>query len=195
MSRYHGITDKTYRSFVIDSGEIRTGYVPGGAAGTRLGATKGGAKFVITQTIKDMVVDGAKYPVKGGRRITKGDAKLEVNFIEFSPELIKMALPGSTSTAFPVNASTHKLIKRALKIALADYGTSISILGEVSGSDHPIVCTIDNPLADGNFEISAADESESILKVQFTAHQLPTDLDTEPWSVYFPTDIATTEGA
>lgn len=142
-----------------------------------------------------MEVDGAKGPVKGGRRITKVVAKMEVNFIEITPALITLALPGSTTTEEPSVAPTHAEIKRALQLAAANYQDSIALLGEVSGSDRPIVCILQNVLADGNFEIAATDNEESVLKIQFTAHFTPEDLDSEPWIVRFPLDVMTTEGA
>jgi hypothetical protein len=194
MPRYHGVDSNTYRKFVIDSGEVRLGYSSESSRGTRLGATRGGTTFTIEQEIKDMAVDGAKGPVKGGRRITKSNAKMEVNFIEINQNLISLALPGSTTdeVGSPV---THEAFKRALQIAATDYSSSISLIGEVSGSGVPIVITLSNVLADGNFEIAMSDNDESVLKIQFTAHFDPSDLDTEPWEIRFPLDVSTTEGA
>jgi hypothetical protein len=194
MPRYHGVNENTYRKFVIDSGEVRLGYTNESSRGTRLGATRGGSSLTIEQEIKIMEVDGAKGPVKGGRRIVKSSAKMEVNFIEFSTDLLTMALPGSTTDDFgsPV---THTSIQRALQIAATDYHDSIALIGEVSGSGDPIVIILSNVLADGNFEIAAADNDETVLKIQFTAHFDPSDLDTEPWEIRFPQDVLTTEGA
>lgn len=195
MARLHGITENSYRRFVIDSGEVRLGYVDANTQGVLLGATRGGSTFTIETEYRIMEVDGAKGPVKGGRRITKVVAKMEVNFIEITPALINLALPGSTTTEEPSGAPTHAEIKRALQLAAANYQDSIALLGEVSGSDRPIVCILQNVLADGNFEIAATDNEESVLKIQFTAHFTPEDLDSEPWIVRFPLDVMTTEGA
>jgi hypothetical protein len=195
MARLHGITENSYRRFVIDSGEVRLGYVDADNTGVLLGATRGGSTFTIETEYRIMEVDGAKGPVKGGRRITKVVAKMEVNFIEITPALINLALPGSTTTEEPSDAPTHSEIKRALQLAAANYSDSVALLGEVSGSDRPIVCILQNVLADGNFEIAATDNEESVLKIQFTAHFTPEDLDTEPWIVRFPLDVMTTEGA
>lgn len=191
MARYHGITSETYRKFVIDSGEVRMNYVDGNTQGTLIGATRGGSTFTIEQDIKTMEVDGAKGPVKGGRRLVKVNAKMEVNFIEFSPTLLSMALPGSTTTEEP---ATHMEIKRALQIALTNYATNITLLGEVADSGYPIICQLLNVLADGGFEIGAADNEEAVLKVQFTAHFDPSSMDDEPWRVCFPLDVLTTAG-
>lgn len=194
MPRYHGVDENTYRKFVIDSGEVRLGYTNESSRGTRLGATRGGSTLTIEQEIKTMEVDGAKGPVKGSRRIVKSMAKLEVNFIEFSTDLVSLALPGSTTDDYGTPV-THSSIKRALQIASTDYSSSIAMIGEVSGSGDPIVAILSNVLADGNFEIAASDNDESVLKITFTAHFDPSDLDTEPWEIRFPQDVLTTEGA
>jgi hypothetical protein len=193
--RYSGLTDGTYRKFVIESGEVRLGYVDASSQGTLLGATRGGSTFTIETTYREMAVDGAKGPVKGSRRIEKVIAKMEVTFIEFSPELIALALPGSTTEETPAVTPTHKEIRRALQLGLANYSSSVALIGEVSGSDHPIVCILENVLADGGFSIGTKDANESDLKVQFTAHFDPSTLAKEPWAVRFPLDCLTTEGA
>ena len=84
MARQHGITANTYKHFVIDSGAVYAGFNNFSDLGTLLGATAGGNTFTIETEYKEMVVDGAKGVVKGGRRITKVTAKMVCNFIEFS---------------------------------------------------------------------------------------------------------------
>ena len=196
--RYHGITDTTYKNFVIDSGEVRLNYVDQTDPGTLLGATRGGTTFTIETEYRDMPVDGAKGKVKGGRRITKVDAKMVCNFVEFSSDIIKMALPGSAITNHPTATPTHDEIKRSLAIALGDYHASIALIGQVSGSELPIICLLKNALADGNFEISAVDNEESVLAMTFSAHFDTDNLDLEPYLVRYPQGLeasTTTPGA
>lgn len=197
MSRRHGITDNTYDRIVIDSGEVRMGYTDETSPGTLLGATRGGSTFTVETEYKEMAVDGAKGPVKGSRRITKVTAKIVANFIEFSTDLLKLALPGSSEA---MSGATHDEITRALQIAAANYKSNIAIIGEVAGTSEPIVCGIKNALADGNLEIAFADNEESIAAVQFTGHFDPASLDAEPWFIRYPHDsnpttTTTTAGA
>jgi hypothetical protein len=187
MPKYNGITDKTYERFVIDAGEVRLGYVDESERGTNLGATRGGSTFTVEQELRDMPVDGAKGPVKGGKRLTKVTASMEVNFIEFSPALIARALPGATTES--VQQATYIEIKRALQVALTDYADSIALIGEVSGSQRPFIGILQDVLADGNFEISAQDNDESALKIKFVAHFDPDHMDAEPWVIRFPQDV------
>lgn len=198
MSRYHGITDETYERFVIDSGEVRMGYTDTTDQGTLLGATRGGSTFTIETEYKDMPVDGAKGPVKGGRRITKVNVKLVVNFIEFSTDLLKLALPGSSEVLWPSVTPTHDEITRALQIVASNYKSNVVLIGEVSGTSEPIIVGLKNALSDGGFEVSAADNEESVMKIQFTGHFDPSDLDSEPWFIRWPHDsnpTTTTAGA
>jgi hypothetical protein len=186
MSRHHGVTADTLERLVIDAGEVRLNYVDGTTPGTLIGATRGGSVFTIETEYKEMPFDGAKGLVKGGRRITKVNVKLACKFVEISNDLIKLMLPGSTMVDFPTGTPTHKEIKRALALALADYSTTVAIIGEVMGNAQPIVCIVKNPLVDSGFELSLADQDESVVPVTFTGHFDVSDLDTEPWIIRKP---------
>ena len=179
MGRYHGITDKTYKHFVIDAGAVYLNY--GEPDEKLIGATRDGNTFTIEQEIKEIEVDGAKGPVKGFRRITNVTARITANFVEFTTDILKLALPGSTVEDYPETEPTHDEIKRALQIALGDYHKNIAIVGNKSGTDKPFVCGIKNALADGNFEVSESDGEEATISIQFTAHFDPENLDEEPW--------------
>jgi len=198
MGRWHGITDESYKRLIIDSGAVYMNFVDQADPGTLLGATRGGSTFTIEQEIKDMQVDGAKGPVIGSRRITKINVKLVANFIEQNVTIWNKALPGSeysasfATTEDPADAY-HVEFRRHLQIALSDYITNVVIIGQISGTDQAVVCGVKNALADGNFEFTFADNEEAGLSVQFTAHFDPNDLDSEPWILWYPTDLTTTD--
>jgi hypothetical protein len=195
MARRHGITTDTYKRFIIDSGEVRINYVSTASPGTLLGATRGGSTYTIETEYREMPVDGAKGPVKGGRRITRVVAKLVANFVEMSTDLFERNLPGSSHTT---NGDGHDIVARSLQLADADYITNVAIIGEISDGDVSIpgILLVKNAIGDGNVEIGLVDNDESVNKVQFTGHFLPSDLDTEPWAIYWPHDSnPTTAGA
>jgi hypothetical protein len=185
MARYHGITENTYKRFVVDAGAVYKNY--GETVGEALiGATRDGSTFTIETEYRQIAVDGAKGPVKGGQDITSVVAKISAKFIELSTDLIKTALPGSASADHPEVTPTHDEITRALQIALTDYLTNVAIVGRVSGSNEPIICGIKNALALGGFELAQVDNDEAGITVEFTAHFDPADLDKEPWFIRFP---------
>jgi len=188
--RKHGITADTYKRFIIDAGAVYTGFTDFSTLDTLLGATKGGSQLTIEQEVKEMEVDGARGPVKGGRRITMVKATLTINFIEHTLDNLKRALVGSDSATFDTDWDA---ITRALIIADADFLDDITIVGEVSGDVKAMAIQLKNVIADGNFELTFADKEEGVVTMTFTAHSLPADLgagtDTEPWAFYWPTEV------
>jgi hypothetical protein len=187
MARQHGITSNTYNEFLIDSGKLYINYGQAGEAA--LGATRGGTTFAINTEYRDMPVDGAKGPVKGGRRITRVEAILTVNMVEIDTTVLTKALPGSSAADYPTTPTkTHDQITRELAIATTDYLTNVAIIGEVSGSTSKyFVGILNNVIADGNLEVSLVDNDESVLAIQFKAHFDPSDMDAEPWEIRWPT--------
>lgn len=190
MARQHGIVSDSYDRIVIDSGAVYKDY--GLATEELLGATRGGNTFTIETEYRMVEVDGARGPVKGGRRITNVTARIVANFVEIQSETLVDALPGSSAADYPVGSPTHDQITRATALAAADYLTNVAIVGEVAGSTSPIVCGLDNVLADGNIEIAFTDKDESVLAVTFTGHYTAADLDSEPWFIRYPQDVAVT---
>lgn len=185
MARKHGVTANTFKRFIIDAGEVRSGFMSVASPGTLLGATRGGSTFTVETEYKEMAVDGAKGPVKGGRRITKVTARLTANFVEMNTNLLKLSMPGSTHGT----TGAHDLISRSLQLTDAAYLNNVVLIGDISdsGASGPVILKVDNAIVDGNFEQTLNDNDESVLKVQFTGHFDPASLDAEPWKVYWPT--------
>ena len=185
MPRQHGITTETVKNLIIDAGAV---YVNYGETNERLlGATRDGNSFVVEQEIREMPLDGAKGPVKGARRITSVVPRLTANLIEMSAQALQDALVGSNVADYPDSVGkTHDQITRSLQIDDTDYLTNVALVGEVHGKGEPVICMIKNGLADGNLEISTAENDEAGVSVQFTGHFDPADLDTEPWEIRYP---------
>jgi len=186
MAKQNGINSSTYNEFLIDSGKLYINYGEAGEAA--LGATRGGSSFAINTEYRDMPVDGAKGPVKGGRRITKVEAVMTVNMVEIDATLLNKAIPGSTKADYPSTpAKTHDKITRALALLTSDYITNVAIVGEVSGTTTKyFVGILKNVIADGNLEIGFVDNDESVISIQWKAHFDPAAMETEPWEIRWP---------
>lgn len=186
MPRETGITTETVKRFIVDAGAVYFNYGVQGSE-RKAGATRGGNSFVVEQDVKETEMDGAKGPVKGARRVIESRARITTNLIEMTADNFKKALAGADSTQYPdATAATHDSIRRSREITDADYIENIALVGTISGTDTPIICIIENALADGNLELSTEDREEAGLEIQFTAHYDPADLDTEPWEIRFP---------
>lgn len=186
MLHRHCISDNTYNRILIDSGEVRMGYIDEDNPGTLLGATKGGSSFTIQTTYLDLPIDGVEGSAMGGRFIINVIAQITANFVEYSTDLLKLALPGSSES---IAGDTHDEITRSFMMASNNYKSNIVIIGEICGNDKPVICGIKNALADNNLKISFSDNDESILSVQFTGHFSESDLDLEPWFIWYPHEM------
>ena len=181
----HGITTETVKRLFLDAGAVYLNY--GETEERLLGATNDGNTFTIEQDIREIEVDGARGPVKGLRRIIEVRAQVVANLLEMTADNLKTALAGSTMEDYPDGEEkTHDKISRKLTIADTDYIGNVALVGEISGSQEPVICIIKNALVDGNFSIDTADKEEAGLEVTFTGHFDPADMDDEPWEIRFP---------
>jgi hypothetical protein len=186
MEKKHGVTANTFTRFIIDAGAVYKNW--GESSEVLLGATRGGNSFKIETELRQMEVDGAIGPVKGGKRITNVVATITANFVEVSKALFLLANPAATAADYPATGTkTHDLISRAADLATTDYITNIAIVGmSTYSSTNFVVVKLLNVLADGNIEIGFNDKDESVLPVTFTAHFDPSLLSQEPWQIYNP---------
>lgn len=180
-----GIRTETVDYFIVDAGAVYLNYdLPDERL---LGATRGGNSFAIEQDVREIEMDGAPGPVKGARRVVEVRPRLSTNLLEVSRQNLLMAIPGSTSTAYPATtAATHDSIRRTRNIINADYIKNVALVGTVSGSGEPIIILIYNGLNDENFELGTDDRDESVLEVQFTGHFDPANMGEEPWEIRYP---------
>ncbi|MHA1302194.1 MAG: hypothetical protein ACTSPI_00640 [Candidatus Heimdallarchaeaceae archaeon] len=185
MASIHGVTTETVKRFLIDAGAVYLNYDE--ADERLLGATRGGNSFVIEQDVKEMEMDGAKGPVKGARRIIEVRARITANLLELTADNIQKALAGSAAEDYPsAEGKTHDKITRVRDISDSDYLTNVALVGRISGSDNNFIGIVKNALAVENFELTTEPREEGVIEVTFEAHFDPSDLDSEPWEIYFP---------
>lgn len=174
----------TYKRMVLDSGQLRIGYVDEANPGALLGATRGGAVFEVAGELRDMPADGAKGAVKGSERITRAIAGIEVTVIEFVSWVLQQALPGAIKLNWPIVMPTHDELKRYLTFALSDYRDTIALIAEVRGTDEPVVVVLRNVIGKKGLTAATVSGTETGIKIQFAAHYNPDDISAEPWEIY-----------
>jgi hypothetical protein len=182
----NGITSSTYRRLVLDTGQLRIGYVDADNPGALIGATRGGSVFEVAPDIREMPVDGVKGEAKGSKRIARVTATLTANIVEFKSWVIKLAAPGSGNYDYPAVNPTHAEIKRFLLLSLAKYQSTIAIVGEVKDTDEPVVCILKNVIGTNGINISLTSNDEAVMQIIFKAHFDPENMDAEPWEIVNP---------
>ena len=190
-----GITANTPKTIMLGAGTIHKGlsFTAGqsGAAGSwnfeesLICATSGGSKLSIVPEFYDVPVDGALVKVKGLTVKVGETATLEINPIELTPEILKMAVIGDESTSS--TATGYNEITSRAQIATGDYLTNMGYVGKtIEGK--PIIIIFDNALCTSGLELEGKNKEAAVPKFTFECFaDLTPEADTLPWHIYYPT--------
>lgn len=193
-----GITANTPKTVMLGAGTIHKGlqFTAGsdGAAGTwnfeesLICATSGGSKLSIKPEFYDVPVDGALVKVKGLTVKVGETAQLEINPIEMTPEIFKMAVIGDSETS--TTATGYDEITSRATIATGDYITNLGYVGKtIEGK--PIIIIFDNALCTSGLELEGKNKEAAVPAFTFECFaDLSPEADTLPWHIYYPTPAA-----
>ena len=177
------INSETHKRLILDNAVVQLNYTT--TAATNLGATRGGATFMVEREYRDVEVDGTKGSVKGFKRVISESPQITATCIEYTSTMISQLIPGvSVTTA--TSTQTYDKITSDVNISSTNYLTDVAIVGTVSGSTVDAVCIVKNALNDGNFEMATEDQNEAETEVQFTGHYASTALSSAPWEIRYP---------
>lgn len=190
-----GITENTPKTVMLGAGTIHKGltFTAGKSGGTGswnfeeslICATSGGSKLSIVPEFYDVPVDGALVKVKGLTVKVGETATLEINPVELTPEVLKMAVIGdekSSTTATGYNEITSRAI-----ISAGDYVSKLGYVGKtIEGK--PIIIIFDNALCTSGLELEGKNKEAAVPKFTFECFaDLSPEADTLPWHIYYPT--------
>ena len=189
----HGVTASTPKNIMFGAGTIHKNLAytagTGGSAGSWnfnasiIGATQGGSKITIEPEFTDIDVDGALVLVKGLKVKTGETAKMEINFLELTKDIIKDAIIGQNGTS---SDSNFDLIESKANLADGDYYDNIAFVGKTLDGRN-IIVIMDNALCTSGFEAEGKNKTEAVGKYTFECHaDLTSDLDTLPYHIYYP---------
>lgn len=198
----NGYSASTPQHLLLDAGKLYTGFESPASLGTLIGATRGGNTFTYTPELKDIGFDGAPGKVKGMKRIVGATVTLDVNLLEVTPDILKLATPGlgaadypgasesssSTTSGSSSSPKTHDLLKASLTIASSEY-KNIALVAEVNGKTNPAIVVIKNALANSPLGISCTEKEEGVIAITFEGHFDGSDLTEVPFEIYMPVDI------
>lgn len=184
-----GITEDTPKNIMFGAGTIHKGLKFSASAWnfaeSLICATSGGSKLSIVPEFVDIEVDGALVKVKGLKQKTGETATMEINPIEITPDIIKMALIGDSDTS--ETATGYDEIKSRARLKEEDYLENIAFVGKTL-EGKPIIAILDNALCTSGFETEPKNKESAIPKLTFECHaDLQGDLETLPWHIYYPT--------
>ena len=187
-----GITEETAKHFIINAGAVYSNLTystPGGWEGELLGATSGGNEVAITMEFREIEIDGAFSKYVGQKVLLASDATLTANVKEITSNVIKMSIlgvsePGDGTTV----PAEYMVISGKGKVEPTDYLTNIALVGEISGTNEPIIVILDNALCTSGLNFSTADDDEAVVSMVFEAHADADQIDDRklPARIYMP---------
>lgn len=183
----NGVTADTSKNILFGAGTIHKGlkYTTGTGwnfAESCVGATKGGSSFNITPEFYQVQPDGSTVAIKKYKRKTGEKATMDVNFIELTPDLIKVAVIGSVGTS---EDTTYDLIESKDAIEDEDYWDNIAFVGETLEGEN-IIVIMDNALCTSGLSLEGKPNEESVGKYTFECHADDGSLTTLPYHIYYP---------
>ena len=187
-----GITEETAKHFIINAGAIYsdlTYSTPEGWQGELLGATSGGNEVAITMEFREIEIDGAFSKYVGQKVLLASDATLTANVKEITANLVKMSILGVSEPGNGTVAPAEYMVIRGKgKVEPTDYLTNIALVGEISGTNEPIIVILDNALCTSGLNFSTADDDEAVVSMVFEAHADADQIEdrTLPARIYMP---------
>lgn len=184
-----GITENTPKTIMFGAGTIHKGLTFTGGKWnfdeSLICATSGGSKLSITPELTDIEVDGALVKVKGLTVKTGETATLEINPIELTPEVLKMAVIGDSAAS--ETATGYDEITSRARINEGDYLENMAYVGKtIEGK--PIIVVFDYALCTSGLELEGKNKEAAVPAFTFECFaDLTPEADTLPWHIYYPT--------
>lgn len=190
-----GITENTPKTVMLGAGTIHKGLTFTAAEGGNTGtwnfknslicATSGGSKLSIVPELYDVPVDGALVKIKGLTVKVGETATLEINPVELTPEVLKMAVIGDSKTS--QTATGYDEITSRAVINTKDYIQNLGYVGKtIEGK--PIIIIFDYALCTSGLELEGKNKEAAVPKFIFECFaDLTPEADTLPWHIYYPT--------
>ena len=182
-----GITENTPKNIVFGAGTIYRDlkFETNKFTGTIIGATQGGSKFTITPEITDIEADGALVKTKGLTVKTGETATMEVNFLEVTPEILKMTSLGKENSSSSATGFTEIISKANIEVG--DYVAGLAFVGRTLDG-REIIVLFDNALCTSGLELEGKNKENGVVKATFECYaDLTGDLETLPYHIYYST--------
>lgn len=184
-----GITTKTPENIMLGAGTIHKGFQLSEDGKwnfdeSLIGATSGGSKVDIIPETTDIPVDGALVAVKGLRVKAGEKATLEVNFVEMTPEILKMVTIGKSADS--TDYSGYSEITSKARIEEGDYIENFAYVGKKTDGT-PIIIIFEQCICTSGLSIEGKNKEAGVFKGVFECvADVSPECDTLPWRILYP---------
>jgi hypothetical protein len=148
----HGVSEKTPENILLGAGTIHRNLVwaDGKWNGEIIGATSGGNSVEIKGEIIDIELDGTLVKVKGLAVMQGGYARMEVNYAELSPDVMKMVMLAKEGES---DADGYDMIQPKANIEEGDYVENFAFVGKTANNKKDIIVILDYALCTSGLKI------------------------------------------
>ena len=184
-----GITADTPKNIMLGAGTIHKGFAltdgKWNFEESLIGATSGGSKFSIVPEYYTVPVDGALVKVKGMEHKVGETATMEVNFVEMTPEILKMCVVGDTAASTDYEGYTE--ITSRARVQESDYIENLAYVGKKTDGT-PIIIIFEQALCTSGLEVEGKNKEAGVFTGTFECvADISPEADTLPWRILYPT--------
>jgi len=149
-----------------------------------IGATSGGNKWSVVPKLYYPPIDGVGTKLKETATQIGEDAKMEINMIEITKDLIQTSTLGKAGTS---EDTTYDLIESAGEVLPEHFWENIAFVGKTLKGKN-IIIIMGNPLCSSGMENEGKNEESGVNKYTFECHASINDVNLNklPWKIYYP---------
>lgn len=187
-----GITESTPKNILLGAGTIHKGLTLTSGKWnfeeSLIGATSGGSKVSIVPEYMDIEVDGALVAVKGLKHKVGETATMEVNFVEMTPEILKMCVVGDVKDSTDYEGFSE--ITSRARITEGDYIENLAYVGKKTDGT-PIIVLFEQAICTSGFEVEGKNKEAGVFTGTFQCvADVSPEADTLPWRILYPKQTA-----
>ena len=184
----HAITTDTPGNILLGAGtyhrDLKWDEETGTWTGSMLGATSGGGKISMVGEFTALEVDGALVKVKGLTVKTGGTCTIEVNFVEFSKDVLKM---GTLFEEKESDVTGFTMLQDKAHITEGDYIDNFGFVGYTADGSKQIIVIFESAICTSGIELEPKNKENTIVKLTLEAvAENAGDLDMLPVKIYYP---------
>lgn len=152
---------------------------------TLLGATKGGAEVNLSETWRQIEVDGVRGKVKGFDRLESVEGSVKATLLEWSKENLELLFPQVVASDVGTPTANYRKITGDTNLAPV-YHDAIVIQGNRVDPAEPLFIVLKNAICSSKDAMSFQDKNEATIGVTFEARFDPATSNEYPFVIYTP---------
>lgn len=155
------------------------------ASAKLIGATRGGASVNTGKAMRDIEIDGRRFPLKGLVRIDSYDPTLRMTILEQTVSNLKRQLANYDEVAY----AGFTEFSPSVTVKAAEYIDNIALVTAINNTTTSLVVVLENALVVEAMEFSFEDKNEIAVETVFKGHADPATPHDSPLLFFYPAGL------